>query len=140
MYWVYQLRGNASYSLNLLYLGLKRKVKCYNRYFINEYVFYTEKYGHGRKTYNNRVCFKGSTFNEFKADYYGKLEQVIKLKYHSKLNKVFLFKYYWYDTINRGIRVDPHHGLVEINTKARLRNVDDVFFFFAKQWTHVYYT
>jgi hypothetical protein len=51
------------------------------------------------------------------------------LKYHSELNKIFLFKYYWYDTIDRGIRVDRHHGLVEINIEAILRNVDDVFFF-----------
>jgi hypothetical protein len=26
-------------------LGLERKVKCYNEYFINEYVLHTEKYG-----------------------------------------------------------------------------------------------
>ena len=32
---------------------------------------------------------------------------------------VFLFKFYLYD-INRGIRIDPHYGLVEINKKDRL--------------------
>jgi hypothetical protein len=32
---------------------------------------------------------------------------------------VFLFKCYWYDTTDRGIRVDPHYGLVEINSKAK---------------------
>jgi len=52
---------------------------------------------------------------------------------------VFLFKCYWYDTTDRGIRVDPHYGLVEINSKARLRNVNDVFVF-AKQCQQVYYT
>jgi len=52
---------------------------------------------------------------------------------------VFLFKYYWYDTTDRGIRVDPHYGLVKINSKARLRNVNDVFVF-AKQCQQVYYT
>ena len=46
--------------------------------------------------------------------------------------KCFLFKCYQYDTTDRGIRVDPHHGLVEINSKARLRNINDVFVF-AKQ-------
>jgi hypothetical protein len=40
---------------------------------------------------------------------------------------------------DRGIRVDPHYGLVEINSKARLRNVNDVFVF-AKQCQQVYYT
>jgi len=52
---------------------------------------------------------------------------------------VFLFKCYWYDTTDRGIRVDPHYGLVEINSKARLCNVNDVFVF-AKQCQQVYYT
>jgi hypothetical protein len=51
---------------------------------------------------------------------------------------VFLFKCYWYDTTDRGIRVDPHYGLVEINLKARLRNINDVFVF-AKQRQQVYY-
>ena len=39
----------------------------------------------------------------------------------------------------KGIRVDPHYGLVEINSKARHRNVNDVFVF-AKQCQQVYYT
>jgi hypothetical protein len=52
---------------------------------------------------------------------------------------VFLFKCYWYDTTDRGIRVDPHYGLVEINSKARHRNINDVFVF-AKQCQQVYYT
>jgi hypothetical protein len=52
---------------------------------------------------------------------------------------VFLFKCYWYDTTNSGIKVDPHYGLVEINLKAKLRNVNNVFVF-AKQCQQVYYT
>jgi len=40
---------------------------------------------------------------------------------------------------DRGIRVDPHYGLVEINSKARLHNINDVFVF-AKQCQQVYYT
>jgi len=51
---------------------------------------------------------------------------------------VFLFKYNWYDTTNKGIRVDAHYGLVKINSKTRLRNVSDVFVF-AKQFQQVYY-
>ena len=43
---------NASVSLSLLSPGLKRKVKCYNGYFVNGYVFHTEEYGHGKKTYD----------------------------------------------------------------------------------------
>jgi len=52
---------------------------------------------------------------------------------------VFLFKCYWYDMTDKGIRVDLHYGLVEINSKARLRNVNDVFVF-TKHCQQVYYT
>ena len=60
-------------------------------YFVNGYVFHTEEYLHGRKTYNSSVCVKGSTCSEFKVDYYGKLEEVVELQYHSEQNRVFLF-------------------------------------------------
>jgi hypothetical protein len=79
------------------------------------------------------------TSNEFEVDYCEKLEEVIELQSHRKHNRVFLFKCYWYDTTDKGIRVDLHHGLVEINLKARLRNVNDVFVF-TKQCQQVYYT
>ena len=130
---------SALKSLASLSLGPKRKCKCYNRYFVNGYVFHTEEYEQGRKTYNSGVCVKGSTSNELKVDYYDRLEEVVELQYHNEQNIVFLFKCYWYDTTDRGIRVDPHYGLVEINSKARLRNINDVFVF-AKQCQQVYYT
>jgi len=53
--------GSAPISLSLLGLGPERKIKCYNGYFVNGYVFHTEEYGHVRKTYNSGVCIKGST-------------------------------------------------------------------------------
>jgi len=130
---------SASVSLSLLSLGPEIKVKCYNRYFVNGYMFHTEEYGHGRKIYNNGVCIKGSTCSEFEVDYCNKLEEVIELQYHSEHNKVFLFKCYWYYTIDREIRVDSHYSLVEINSKVRLCNVNDVIVF-VKQCQQVYYT
>ena len=130
--------GSVAISPSLLNLGPERKVKCYNKYFVNEYVFHIEEYKYGRKTYNNGVCIKRSTFSQFKVDY-SRLEEVIELQYHSEQNIVFLFKCYWYYTIDRGIRVDHHYSLVEINSKARHRNVNDVFVF-AKQCQQVYYT
>jgi hypothetical protein len=45
----------------------------------NEYVFYIEEYGQDKKTYNNGVCVKGSTSNEFEVDCYRKFEKVIEL-------------------------------------------------------------
>jgi hypothetical protein len=138
MYRVYKLRGNANVILSLLSLDRERKVKCYNKYFISGHVFHIEEYGRGRKTYNNGVYVKGSTSNEFEVDYYEKLKELIELKYYNKYNRVFLFKFYWYDTTKRRIIVDSH-GLVEINSKARLCNVNDVFVF-VKQCHQVYYT
>jgi hypothetical protein len=41
--------------------------------------FILKTYGQGRKIYNNGVCVKGSTSNEYEVDYYKKLEEVIKL-------------------------------------------------------------
>jgi hypothetical protein len=44
IYQVYKLGRNVSATLSLLSLGLERKVKCNNGYFINGYVFYTKEY------------------------------------------------------------------------------------------------
>jgi hypothetical protein len=82
--------ASATISLSLLSLGPERKVKCYNRYFVNGYIFHTEEYRHERKTYNSGICIKGSTSSEFEVDYYGKLEEVMKLQYHSEQNSVFI--------------------------------------------------
>jgi hypothetical protein len=39
IYKVYQMGGSAAISLSLLSLGPERKVKCYNEYFVNGYMF-----------------------------------------------------------------------------------------------------
>ena len=87
---VYQIGRSASKLLSSLSLGPERKVKCYNRYFVNLYVFHTEEYGQERKTYNCGVCVKGSTSSELEVDYYGRLEEVIELQYHSEQNSIFI--------------------------------------------------
>jgi hypothetical protein len=71
----------------------------------NEYVFHTKEYGQGKKTYNNRVCVKGSTSNEFEVDCYRKFEEVIELHIITSLTKFFSFKCYWYNIADRGIKV-----------------------------------
>jgi len=53
--YVFNMRGNTD-RLRFLSLGLEKKVQCYNEFFINEYVFHTEKYGDEKKTYNSEVC------------------------------------------------------------------------------------
>jgi hypothetical protein len=61
IYKVYQTGRSAAISLSSLSPGPERKVKCYNEYFVNGYVFHTEEYGNGRKAYNIGVYVKGST-------------------------------------------------------------------------------
>jgi len=134
---IYQLEMNASVTLSLLSLSPQRKVKRYNKYFINGRVFLTEEYENGRKTYNNGVCVKGLTSIEFQVDYYGKLEEIIELQYHIEQHVVFLFKCYCNDTTDKEIRVDSYYGL-EINLKTRLHNIENVFVF-VKQCQQVYY-
>ena len=51
-------------------------------------------------------------------------------------------KYFYSNVIGMtpltGINIDLFHGLVEIDSKARLRNIDDVFVF-SKQCWQIYY-
>jgi hypothetical protein len=108
MYKVYQPGRNASATLSLLSLSLERKVKCYNWYFVNGYVFRSEEYRLGRKTYNSSVCVKGSTFSEFEVDYYDKLEEVIELQYYSEHNRVFLFNFLGDAVFQVSELVEPH--------------------------------
>ena len=78
MYQVYRIRDDANGNLSLLCLHHKTKVKYYDKYFINEYVFHTKEYCQCRKTYNSGVFVKGSTSKEFEVNYYKKLEKVIE--------------------------------------------------------------
>jgi len=76
--------------------------------------------------------------NKFKSWLLWKVKEVIKFQYYNKQNKIFLFKCYWYNTTDRGIKVDLYHDLVKINVKGKLHNVDNIFVF-SKQ-CQVYYT
>jgi len=73
------MEANAE-SFKLLFLGSKRKVQCYNMYFINKYVFHTEEYEEGINIYNIDFCIRESISNKFEVDYYEKLEDVIELQ------------------------------------------------------------
>jgi hypothetical protein len=52
-------------------------------------------------------------------------------------NTIFLVKCYWYDT-DREIKVDLHSGLVKIDKRGRVININDVFVF-SKQYQQMYY-
>jgi len=68
IYKVYQIGVSAAISLSLLSLGPERKVKSYNGYFVNGYVFHTEEYRHGRKAYNSGVCIKAPSSSSSEED------------------------------------------------------------------------
>lgn len=62
---------------------------------------------------NSGVVVKGSCYNDYDYDSYGILITVIELEYFGVGNRVVLFKCHWFH-IEKGIRVHPMHGLIEI--------------------------
>jgi Domain of unknown function (DUF4216) len=105
-------------------------------YDINGYRFHTRAYRENKKTANNGVCVKGINWQGSFKDYYGIIEEIIQLEYGGANNSVTLFRCHWFD-INRGVRVDNEHGLVEVNHKSSLRNYEP--FVLAYQAVQVYY-
>jgi hypothetical protein len=118
-------------------MGPSNLVKCYNGYYVNGFKFHTQSYGRFKKTMNSGVCVKGSCYDANECDYYGMLEEVVRLKYLGSKCKVFMFKCHWYDT-RRGIRMHRSNGLVEIKHTSRLYGNED--FVLAQQCQQVYYT
>jgi hypothetical protein len=49
------MEESVTISLSLLSLGLERKFKCYNMYFVNGYVFQTEEYKYGKKKHTTTM-------------------------------------------------------------------------------------
>lgn len=76
----------------------------------------------------------GTCYNEVCGNYYGKLEEVVKLTYRNGYN-IMLFKCHWFDT-TRNVKVDKHR-MTTVNVKSQL-NAEDVFVL-ASQATQVYY-
>lgn len=68
------------------------------------------------------------------GNYYGKLEEVLKLTYRNG-HHIMLFKCHWFDS-TRNLKVDKHRMTI-VNVKSQL-NAEDVFVL-ASQATQVYY-
>ncbi|KAJ9135020.1 hypothetical protein P3X46_032244 [Hevea brasiliensis] len=117
--------------------GPGRTVQSYKGYFVNGFKFHTHDYGRDRKILNSGVWVKGSCYNEYESDYYGLLNEVLQLEYFGVGNNIILFKCECFDT-NKGIRVHPQHGLIEIHPKSRLASNDP--FILAHQAQQVCYT
>ena len=78
---------------------------------------------------------KGSCYNGYEHDFYGKLLEVVELEFLGDGNRVVLFKCCWFD-IKRGVKVD-RYGNVEVNFQSRLWSYEP--FILASQATQVFY-
>ena len=72
-------------------------------------------------------------------DFYGVIKEIIELRYPGQNQKmVVLFCYEWFDpVIDRGMKVHPLYGIVEIRHNRRYAKYDP--FIFAQQAVQVYY-
>ena len=66
-----------------------------------------------KKIQNSGIMIKGSCYNDYERDFYGKLLEVVELEFLGDGNRVVLFKCCWFD-IEKGVKVDPY-GNVEVN-------------------------
>ncbi|GAB2284036.1 hypothetical protein Dimus_039639 [Dionaea muscipula] len=113
-------------------------VHTYPIFFINGYIFHINSYAQGRKTCNSGVCIKGTSYNENQSDFYGILEEIIIIEYPGlPLKRVALFNCKWFDPL-RGVNVDKHYNMVEINHTKKYRKYES--FVMAEQAGQVYFT
>ncbi|PKU64702.1 hypothetical protein MA16_Dca017644 [Dendrobium catenatum] len=117
-----------------------RKVKTWPIYIVNGFRFHTKSWSEGRKTENCGVCVRGNTHEEDECDYYGILNEVLDLEYPGEdENFVCLFNCQWYDPVqNRGTRVHPVYGLVDVKHSRRYGKFDP--FVLASQAIQVYFS
>jgi len=121
--------------------GFCTQVTSYGCYDVNGYRFRSEKYERGRPgltTINTGVCVTSYDENNNALEYYGVIEDIIKIEWEGSLKlELVLFYCRWFDPTPNGLRRTEDLGLVEIKHALRLKSFDP--FVMASQVTQVYY-
>ena len=106
---------------------------------MNGFHFHTLQRGTSRFSNNSGVCVKGTNYTIDETDYYGQLQEVLKLEYLGcPIKRTVLFKCEWFDiTSNVGMRIHKQYKLVDVNHTRRY--AQDEPFVLAMQAQQVYY-
>ena len=125
---LFQVQQNYYVSERFKYLlrGPATLVLSYKRCKVNGYAFNLGRSSSG-------VLVKGSCYDNNSSDYYGMLQDIIKLTYGGEIN--YFVQMPLFDNIN-GIKKDIN-GVVLIDINSKLQG-DDVYIL-ASQATQVYY-
>lgn len=133
----FERRVQDDEGLKEKYLDLIRgplfKVESYKACKCNGYKFGCVN-GNELTSSNSGVVVIGTSYKESFGNYYGRLEEVIKLHYQNG-HQVVVFKCHWFDH-TRHVKVDRHR-ITAVDIKSKL-NAEDVFVL-ASQAHQVYY-
>lgn len=128
-------------ALRQMSYGFCTRVHCYSCYDVNSYRFRSELYENGRSgltTCNNSVCVSSYDESGNVLDYYGVIEDIIKIVWEGSMPlELVLFYCRWFDPTPNGLRHTENLDLVEIKHTSRLSNFDP--FVMAGQVSQVYY-
>ena len=115
-----------------------RKVTSWPAFRVNGFLFHTQNMCEGKKTFNCGVCVKGSKEGGYEDDYYGILQEIIRIEYLGEpLKQCMMFKCDWFDNTPQGTRCPKLCPFVEVNATRRYRKYDP--FIFVSAATQVVY-
>ncbi|XP_074355723.1 uncharacterized protein LOC141695375 [Apium graveolens] len=102
--------------------GLLNKVESYKACKCNGYKFNCVN-ANELTSPNSGVIVIGTSYEESYGNYYGRIDEILKLFYHNG-QKVIVFKCHWFDH-TKHVKVDKH-GMTTVDVKSKL-NIEDVF-------------